>query len=135
MAHDLSTLCEEHDHWNGDANSFALRVPKWDTKSWVSSCEYRHPVSTAKDFSRRYSSVLVNAAKSFKNISMDPEVLGGTPRIAGTRIPVYMILDAIEYYGNLEGALVSYPNLTKIQVSEAMGFAAAVLENPVEHES
>jgi uncharacterized protein (DUF433 family) len=65
---------------------------------------------------------------------MDEEILGGTPRIAGTRIPVYMVLDAVEYYGDLEGARRSYPQLSLEQVKEAVGFAGALLEHPVDYE-
>jgi uncharacterized protein (DUF433 family) len=79
-----------------------------------------------------YSSVLERAAIRFPGISLDPDTLGGTPRIAGTRIPVYMILDAIEYYGDLAGAIKSYPNLSLNQVKEAVGFAVYVLEHPIE---
>jgi uncharacterized protein (DUF433 family) len=82
-----------------------------------------------------FTSVLTRAAAKFGCIAIDPETLGGTPRISGTRIPVYMILDAIEHYGELGGALKSYPHLSLEQVKEAVCFAAEVLEQPVEHES
>lgn len=91
-------------------------------------------ISTAKDFDVSYSSVLENVVEQFGCVSIDSEILGGTPRISGTRIPVYMILDAIEHYGDLEGAIKSYPQLTMIQVKEAVRFATQVLEYPVEHE-
>ena len=61
-------------------------------------------------------------------------MLCGTPRIAGTRVPVYMVVDAVQYYGNLDGALKSYPHLTIEQVRDALSFAGAVLEQPVEYE-
>jgi uncharacterized protein (DUF433 family) len=91
-------------------------------------------ISTLKDFEVPFYSVLRDAATEFPGIAMDDEILGGTPRIAGTRIPVYMVLDAVEYYGELEGARKSYPQLSLEQVKEAMGFAGAVLEHPIEHE-
>jgi uncharacterized protein (DUF433 family) len=65
---------------------------------------------------------------------MDEEILGGTPRIAGTRIPVHLVLDAVEHYGDLDGARKSYPQLSLEQIKEAMGFAEAVLEHPVDDE-
>jgi|ERR1035441_6573649 uncharacterized protein (DUF433 family) len=92
-------------------------------------------ISTEKDFDLLYSSVLEHAANRCPGISIDPDTLGGTPRIAGTRIPVYMILDAIEYYGDLAGAIKSYPALSLNQVKEALGFAVYVLEHPVEYEA
>lgn len=92
-------------------------------------------ISTAKDFDVSFCSVLESAAKHYRHIAMDKEVLGGTPRIAETRIPVYMVLDAIEYYGDLKGALKSYPQLSLDQVKEAVCFAGEVLEHPVDNES
>jgi uncharacterized protein (DUF433 family) len=91
-------------------------------------------ISTLKDFEVPFYSVLRDAAAQFPSIAIDDEILGGTPRMAGTRIPVYMVLDAVEYYGELEGARKSYPQLSLEQVKEAMGFAGAVLEHPIEHE-
>ena len=60
--------------------------------------------------------------------------MAGAPCVEGTRIPVYMILDAIECCGSIEGALESYPRLTLEQVKEAIGFAKLVVECPIEHE-
>ncbi len=39
-----------------------------------------------------------------------------------------MVLDAVEHYGNLEGALKSYPDLSMEQVKQAVSFSAYVLE-------
>lgn len=114
------------------SRSISFRNQQWKGESkW---CRDRL-ISTAKDFDVAYSSVLGNVAKDFGCISIDAEVLGGTPRISHTRIPVYLILDAIEHYGDLKGALKSYPHLTMTQVKDAVCFAAQVLEHPVEHES
>jgi uncharacterized protein (DUF433 family) len=107
----------KHEHWKGES--------RW--------CRERF-ISTAKDFDVSYSSVLDNVVKQFGNVSIDSEILGGTPRISGTRVPVYMILDAIEHYGDLAGAIKSYPHLTIAQVKDAVRFAAQVLEHPVEYE-
>lgn len=104
-----------------------------DREKWK-GCRERF-ISTAKDFDMSFSSVLEKAASRYDSIAIDSEVLGGTPRIKGTRIPVYMILDAIEHYGKLTGALKSYPHLTMPQVKDAVCFAAEVLEHPVEYES
>jgi uncharacterized protein (DUF433 family) len=102
-------------------------------KDWP-KCRERF-ISTAKDFEVPFASVLRDAASHFKYIAMDEEILGGTPRISNTRIPVYMILDAIEYYGDLNGAMKSYPQLSLEQVKEAVCFAGEVLEHPVDNES
>jgi uncharacterized protein (DUF433 family) len=100
-----------------------------------SSCRRERFISTAKDFDVSFGSVLEHTASQYLNIAIDAEVLGGTPRISGTRIPVYMVLDAIEYYGRLDGALESYPQLSIEQVKDAVSFAGDVLELPVDYES
>jgi uncharacterized protein (DUF433 family) len=79
--------------------------------------------------------VFRTAAKSYPSISIDPEVMGGAPCISGTRIPVYMILDAIECNGTVESALRSYSRLTIQQVQDAIGFAKLIVECPIEHET
>ncbi len=88
----------------------------------------REQSPTAKDLGVPFSSVLQRALEQSEYIDMDYGILGGSPRIANTRIPVYMILDAIEFHGDLAGAIQSYPELTIEQVRDALLFAAAVLE-------
>ncbi len=87
-----------------------------------------------KDFDVPISDVFQRSLKGRPSISLDYNVLGGTPHIAGTRIPVFMIVDAVEYHGSLAGVLKSYPNLTVQQVKDALNFAAAVTEHPVDYE-
>jgi uncharacterized protein (DUF433 family) len=90
--------------------------------------------SSGKDLSIAFDKVLYKSLQDFPMIAMDKDILCGTPRIAGTRIPVYMVLDAVQHYGTLDGARTSYPQLTTEQVKEAVSFAGAVLEQPIEHE-
>lgn len=90
----------------------------------------RAPFPTAKDLDVRFSTVLQCALEQSKYIDMNYGILGGTPRIANSRIPVYMILDAIEFYGDLAGVLKSYPELSIEQIRDAVLFAASVLECP-----
>ena len=90
--------------------------------------------SLAKNFEVSFSTVLHKALRDCPSIDINPQVLGGTPRIAGTRIPVFMVLDAVEYYGTLDGALKSYPQLKIEQVKDAVRFAGAVLEYPIDYE-
>jgi uncharacterized protein (DUF433 family) len=74
------------------------------------------------------------ASKEYPGVTADPGVMAGAPCISGTRIPVYMVLDAIEYYGSLEGAHRSYPKLTIQQIKDAIGFAKLVVECPIDDE-
>jgi uncharacterized protein (DUF433 family) len=87
-----------------------------------------------KNFDVPISDVFERSLQGRPSVAVDYNVLGGTPHIAGTRVPVFMVLDAIEYYGTLEGALKSYPKLTIEQVKDAVSFAAAVTEHPVDYE-
>ena len=87
---------------------------------------------TAKNFKVSFEWVLRRALQESTFVNIDYGVLGGTPRIDGTRIPVYMILQAIEHHGDLNGALRAYPQLTREQVSDAVLFAASVLECSVD---
>ena len=71
------------------------------------------------------------ATSDYPTVSVNPNVMSGAPCVDGTRIPVYMILDAIEHHGSLHGALESYPNLTVEQVKDVIGFAKIVVECPL----
>jgi uncharacterized protein (DUF433 family) len=91
--------------------------------------------SEGKDFDIPFSSVLKSAAEQFPSITMDVDVLGGSPRIDGTRIPVYMILRAVGYFGTLMDATSEYPSLTLDDIKDALRFAADVMEQPIEHDA
>ena len=93
--------------------------------------------TTFEDEARAFVAPLIDvfrmAAKAYPSVSVNPEMVAGTPCISGTRIPVYMILDAVEYYGTVESVLESYPRLTIQQIKDAIGFAKLVVECPIEH--
>ena len=63
----------------------------------------------------------------------DPEIMGGTPCIKGTRITVYAIEARIKGGDSLAGVLEDYPYITAEQVSAAVENAARVPfeEHPV----
>lgn len=56
-------------------------------------------------------------------IWIDPDRQEGLPCIKGTRVPVHLVLRAIEQTGSIAGALRSYPQLTEQQVKDALYFA------------
>jgi uncharacterized protein (DUF433 family) len=68
------------------------------------------------------------AEKQVSSIVVRRDLMGGNPCIEGTRIPVYMILDGIEYYGSLKGVLKSYPQLSLKQIKDAVRFSKIVIE-------
>ena len=51
-----------------------------------------------------------------KIISSSPEVMGGTPVFAGTRVPVQTLLDYIEGGESIDSFLEGFPTVTKEQV-------------------
>ena len=46
-------------------------------------------------------------------ISRDPNVLGGAPVFAGTRVPVRILLEHFEAGDNLDDFLENYPSVTR----------------------
>ena len=57
----------------------------------------------------------------YGQVSIDPEVMSGTPVIAGTRVPVQNLFDYIEGGDGLEEFLDDFPSVSK-------SMAIAVLE-------
>ena len=89
----------------------------------------------SKNFDVSYASVLKEAQQLSLFVDIDEEVLGGTPRIRSTRIPVYAVLHAIEDHGTIDGATKAYRSLTVDAVKDALLFAANVLESPSEYKT
>lgn len=51
-----------------------------------------------------------------KIISTDPEVMGGTPCFAGTRVPVQTLLDYLEAGDSINDFLEGFPTVKREQV-------------------
>jgi len=49
-------------------------------------------------------------------ISSDPDVMGGTPVFAGTRVPVQTVLDYLEAGDSIDDFLEGFPSVTREQV-------------------
>ncbi|MGE5574790.1 MAG: DUF433 domain-containing protein [Ignavibacteria bacterium] len=60
-------------------------------------------------------------------IAIDPNVCHGKPCIAGTRIPVYLILELIGAGQTPEQIIDAYPQLAEEDIRAAAQYAAAVL--------
>lgn len=67
----------------------------------------------------------------FPRVSIDHRVVGGTPCIAGTRIPVAVVVRLMAAGASVEVVLADYPQLAVEDVREALGFAAANLDDRV----
>lgn len=49
-------------------------------------------------------------------VSRNPEVMGGTPVFAGTRVPVQTLLDYLEAGESIDEFLEGFPSVTRQQV-------------------
>jgi len=55
---------------------------------------------------------------SKKVVSCNPDVMGGTPVFAGTRVPVQTLLDYLEAGDSIDEFLAGFPSVTREQVIE-----------------
>ena len=49
-------------------------------------------------------------------ITRSPEIMGGTPVFAGTRVPVQTLIDYLEAGETIDDFLVGFPTVTRQQV-------------------
>ncbi len=59
----------------------------------------------------------------------DPEILGGTPVFAGTRIPVRVLFENLADGVSLEEILDAYPTLKREQAIEVLREADSLIEH------
>jgi uncharacterized protein (DUF433 family) len=60
-------------------------------------------------------------------IHSDPDILGGTPVFAGTRVPIGTLLDYLEAGDSLSEFLEDFPTVTRVQAVEALRLARQML--------
>ena len=60
-------------------------------------------------------------------VRSDPEILGGTPVFAGTRVPVKNLLDYLAAGDTLERFLDHFPSVTRAQAVAALEIAGDLL--------
>lgn len=60
-------------------------------------------------------------------IESDPEVLSGQPVIKGTRLPVYVIVEAIAEGDSVDELITAYPFLEPADIRQALRFAARMI--------
>ncbi|MDT8441475.1 MAG: DUF433 domain-containing protein [Desulfuromonadales bacterium] len=61
-------------------------------------------------------------------IEIDPRVCNGKPTIAGTRLPVTVILDQMAVCGSIDRVLELYPELTREQVAGALQYCHELID-------
>jgi uncharacterized protein (DUF433 family) len=60
-------------------------------------------------------------------IHRDPDILGGTPVFAGTRVPVQTLLDYLEAGDSLNEFLDHFPSVSREQAVAALELAKEIL--------
>ena len=87
-----------------------------DPRAEERAARFRKPFATSDDEVRRL-------------ISADWRIMHGVPCIAGTRIPVYMIVSLIEEGYTFKRILKLYPHITEGQIKAALRYAVNALED------
>lgn len=65
-----------------------------------------------------------------RRIISDTSILGGTPVIEGTRIPVYLVLDYLADGYSVGDILADFPYLGAEDVSAALEYASQLVREP-----
>ena len=58
-------------------------------------------------------------------VVVDPEILGGTPVIAGTRVPVRVLFEHLEAGDSLDAFLADFPSVSRQQAISVLEEARA----------
>ena len=89
------------------------------------------PPPCAVDIPFQAIGVAYAGGMAFTRIKIDHRIMGGLPCIAGTRIPVAMLVRMIAAGTPVETILEQYPQLEEADVREALRFAAANVDQRV----
>ncbi len=65
-------------------------------------------------------------------ISIDPEILSGTPVFRGTRVPVDALISNLEVGLTLDDFLENFPTVTREQALKVLGFSRSTLQRLAE---
>jgi uncharacterized protein (DUF433 family) len=66
-------------------------------------------------------------------IRIDPDIQGGTPCFAGTRVPVKSLFDALQHGRSLEYFLEQFPSVTREQAMAVLKLAVDLVTSPGGH--
>jgi uncharacterized protein (DUF433 family) len=118
---------EAADRLTSEERQRAIALASWHS-SGRKSTKIVHDGFLTIDFTPFWTSVdkrlqRLNAARA--QVSMNEEILGGTPIIRGTRVPVYDVAASVAAGHPMERILSAYPSLNREQVELAALFAEA----------
>jgi uncharacterized protein (DUF433 family) len=89
----------------------------------------RKPRAERDSIRERFRQLAAKVCSEHPLISVDKEVLSGTPHIKGTRLSVRTILAKLYLYGSVQAVVDIYePHLSEEQVKEAIAYAQDLLE-------
>jgi len=74
---------------------------------------------------------MVASGEIFPGIVSDPQIMAGTPVIAGTRVPVSVVLGHLAAGDSIETVLDAY-ELTAEQIRAAFGYATRIVGDQIE---
>ncbi len=60
-------------------------------------------------------------------ITINPDILGGTPVFRGTRVPVEALLSNLEAGVSIDAFLVNFPTVSREQVLEVIKFSGTTI--------
>ena len=66
-----------------------------------------------------------------EHIEIRPEVMMGKPCLAGTRIPVYFVLEKMGAGETIDQILDAYPQLTRSHINAALQYAARLASDEI----
>lgn len=73
-------------------------------------------------FSRKFNEMTYDDLKKY--ISVDPEIMHGSPCVKGTRIPVWLVVSMLADGMSEKQILKEYPSLTKTTIKASLKYAA-----------
>ena len=124
----------QRSHLHSEHDESRIPPSHWEEEKGIRFWRYlARYYPAAKDFNLSLKDAFSKAEREIPSVASTRGIKGGSPCIKGTRIPVYMVLDAIEYYGDLEGVRRSYPHLTIEQIRDAVRFSKVVMDCYLEH--
>lgn len=62
-------------------------------------------------------------------VDINPRICNGKPVIAGTRIPVTVLIDQLTAVQSIDGLLHKYPELSKEQICGALHYCHNLIEH------
>jgi uncharacterized protein (DUF433 family) len=124
----IAFFFEAADRLTSGERQRAIALASRDSSGEKSFTKIIHDGFLTIDFAPFWTSVderlqRLNAARA--QVSIDGEILSGTPTIRGTRVPVYDVAASVAAGNPIERILSSYPGLNREQVELAALFAEA----------